>query len=128
MAPPSRDIYVHMGEANIFKMTADFYAELEQSPVRDMFPADMLKASEKLAAFLVGLMGGPPLYHQRYGAPMMRARHMPFAIDEAARQVWVSCFDRVLDRAVAQYNFPAEHLPGFRTFIHEFSRWMVNRA
>lgn len=128
VAPPSREIYDAMGEENIFQMLEDFYRELETSPIRDLFPQDMVAASRRSAAFFVGLLGGPPLYHQLYGPPMLRARHLPFAINDAARQEWLACFDRILDRAPAAYNLPAEHLPGFRTFLHEFSKWMVNRA
>lgn len=128
VAAPNAEIYAVMGEANIFAMLAAFYHELEQSSLRSMFPRDMVKASQKSAAFFVGLLGGPPLYHQRYGNPMMRARHLPFIIDEAARQEWLACFDRVLADAPTKYNFPAEHLPGFRTFLDGFSRWMVNTA
>ncbi|GIV77516.1 hypothetical protein FKZ61_019535 [Litorilinea aerophila] len=123
---PSREIYGLMGEENIFAMLEDFYRELEQSSIRAMFPEDMVAASRKSAAFFVGLLGGPPLYHQRYGPPRMRARHMPFVIDEAARQEWLACFDRVLARAVEKYNFPPQHLPGFRAFLEGFSAWMVN--
>ena len=128
VAPPSRDIYASMGQANIFKMMEDFYVELEDASIRPMFPDDMVAASHKSAAFFVGLLGGPPLYQQLYGPPMMRARHLPFIINEAARQEWLACFNRVLDRAVAQYDFPAEHLPGFRAFLEGFSAWMVNSA
>lgn len=128
VTPPSSEIYAQMGEENIFAMLEDFYRELEQSSLRSMFPADMVAASHKSAAFFVGLLGGPPLYHQRYGNPMMRARHLPFPIDEAARQEWLACFDRVLDRAVDQYNFPAQYLEGFRAFLVGFSGWMVNMA
>jgi hemoglobin len=117
-----------MGEENIFKMMEDFYQELEKSSLRPLFPADMVAASQKSAAFFVGLLGGPPLYHQRYGSPMMRARHLAFPIDEAARQEWLACFERVLAQAVQKYNFPAEHLEGFRTFLRDFSGWMVNTA
>ena len=126
VSPPSPEIYAAMGEENIFKMMEDFYGELEQSSLRGLFPADMVAASQKSAAFFVGLLGGPPLYQQRYGSPMMRARHLPFAIDEAARQEWLACFERVLDQASQKYNFPAEHLPGFRAFLQGFSSWMVN--
>lgn len=126
VSPPSPEIYAAMGEENIFKMMEDFYGELEQSSLRDMFPADMVAASQKSAAFFVGLLGGPPLYQQRYGSPMMRARHLPFAIDEAARQEWLACFERVLNQAIEKYNFPAAHLPGFRAFLQGFSGWMVN--
>lgn len=127
VAPPSHEIYLAMGEENIFKMLEDFYRELEKSSIREMFPKDMLKASQKSAAFFVGLLGGPPLYHQRYGSPMLRARHLPFAINDQARQEWLRCFDQILDRAPETYHFPAQHTEGFRTFLHEFSKWMVNR-
>ena len=126
--PPSREIYNAMGEALIFEMLKDFYLLLGQSDIAAMFPADLVAASEKSAAFFVGLLGGPPLYHERYGSPMLRARHLPFAIDEQARQVWLDCFDQILDQAVEKYDFPAEHLPGFRAFLHGFSSWMVNKA
>lgn len=123
---PSREIYGVMGEENIFRMMEDFYRELEQSEARHLFPKDMVEASKKSACFFVGLLGGPPLYHQRYGNPMMRARHLPFVIDEAARQVWLACFERVLADAPTKYAFPAEHLEGFRGFLIGFSGWMVN--
>lgn len=128
VAAPDPAIYEAMGEEKIFAMLEDFYHGLEQSPLRAMFPRNMVKASQKSAAFFVGLLGGPPLYHERYGNPMMRARHMPFVIDEAARQEWLACFHRVLDNAPEKYNFPAEHLPGFRAFLEGFSGWMVNTA
>ena len=124
--PPSKEIYPAMGEAKIFQMLEDLYVELGKSSIAEMFPKDLLAASEKSAAFFVGLLGGPPLYHQRYGAPKLRARHMPFIIDEAGRLEWLRCFDLILDQAVEKYDFPAEHLPAFRHFLHSFSTWMVN--
>jgi len=128
ISAPSKEIYALMGEANIFKMLEDFYIELGQSAIKGLFPQDLLASSQKSAAFFVGLLGGPPLYHQRYGNPMMRARHMPFIIDEAGRDEWLACFNRVLDHAVERYQFPPQHLAGFRQFLGEFSMWMVNTA
>lgn len=126
--PPDTAIYAAMGTDNIFAMLRDFYRELEKSSVRHLFPEDMIAAADKSAAFFVGLLGGPQLYHQLYGNPMMRARHMPFAIDEAARQEWLRCFALVLEDAPTRYNFPPEHLPGFWDFLVGFSGWMVNTA
>ena len=123
---PSSEIYAVMGEENIFAMLADFYVELEASEIRGMFPKDMARASRKSATFFVFLMGGPPLYQKKYGPPKMRARHFPFPIDEAARQVWLTCFEHVLAEAPTTYNFPAEHLPRFREFLVSFSARMVN--
>ncbi len=125
---PSSAIYMMMGEANIFRMMSDFYKELEKSEVRHLFPANMEEASRKSAAFFVTVLGGPPLYMQMYGPPRMRARHIPFEIDEHARQVWLACFERVLEGADVKYQFPMEHMEGFKEFLKNFSAWMVNKA
>ena len=109
-------------------MCADFYAVLEDTEIRPLFPEDMAEASKRLAAFLVGLFGGPPLYRDRFGPPMMRRRHLHIPIDERARQVWLGAFRKVLERAELDYRFPPEHLPGFLEFLDAFSAWMVNRA
>jgi len=126
ISPPSREIYGLMGEAAVFAMIEDFYGEIERSSLRPLFPADLVAASRRSGAFFVGLLGGPPLYHQRHGNPMMRARHLPFPITPRARDEWLSCFDRVLARAPARHGFPVEHLAGFRAFLRDFSLWMVN--
>jgi len=126
IAPPSREICGLMGEAAVVRMIEDFYRELECSAVRSLFPPDMMAAAQKSAAFFVGLLGGPPLYHQRHGNPMMRARHLAFRITPRAREEWLACFERVLADAPARYGFPAQHLAGFRTFLRDFSLWMVN--
>ena len=124
---PSSAIYRAMGEANIFRMMLDFYKELETSEIRHLFPPDLVEASKKSAAFFVTVLGGPPLYLQRYGPPRMRARHLAFEIDEHARQIWLACFERILEGAEVKYQFPPEHLQGFKDFLKSFSAWMVNK-
>ena len=123
---PSPQIYAKMGENCIFKMLEDFYAELEKSPIRHLFPGDMKEASKRSAAFFVFILGGPPLYQQQFGAPRMRQRHLPFAIDQTARQVWLLCFKKILENAEETYQFPMEHMEGFLRFLDHFSAWMVN--
>jgi hemoglobin len=125
---PSPEIYDLMGEEAIFKMLEDFYAELECSPIRSMFPEDMKEASKKSAAFFVFILGGPPLYQNLYGSPRMRQRHLPFQIDERARQIWLSCFEKILQDAQKKYQFPKEHLASFRSYLEKFSSWMVNTS
>ena len=125
---PSPYIYAHMGEAGIYAMIAALYDELHRSPIAAMFSPDIARSVERSAAFFVGLLGGPPLYHQRYGPPALRARHLHVAIDEAGRQEWLACFRRVLADAPIRFGFPAEHLPDFDRFLEGFAGWMVNRA
>ncbi len=125
----SRDLYDRMGEANITRMIHDFYDRLGESSIAPLFPRSpgaRARAADKSAAFFVFLMGGPPLYQQRHGPPRMRARHMPFEIDEPARQEWLRCFGDVLEDAETKYAFPPEHLEGFVDFLVSFSGWMVN--
>lgn len=124
---PDPQIYEKMGEDAIFQMLEDFYLELEQSSIRHLFPEDMKEASKKSAAFFVFIMGGPPLYQQQFGPPRMRQRHLPFAIDENARQVWLQCFKKILQQAEEKYHFPMEHMDGFWRFLDQFSAWMVNK-
>lgn len=126
---PSPEIYAALGENGVFRLLEDFYVELGQSEARHLFPsteAGLKKASERSAAFFVQLLGGPPLFIERYGPPRMRMRHFPFEIDAAARDEWLDCFRRVLEGAEERYGFPAEHLPGFVAFLEGFSAWMVN--
>jgi hemoglobin len=123
---PNSQIYAKMGEDCIFKMLEDFYLELETSSIRHLFPEDLKEASKKSAAFFVFILGGPPLYQQQFGPPRMRQRHLPFAIDETARLVWLQCFRRILQDADKKYHFPMEHMDGFLQFLDKFSAWMVN--
>jgi hemoglobin len=128
IASPSREVYLTMGQDNIVRMIEDLYRELESSPIRAMFPKDMVRSSRKSAAFFVQLLGGPQEYSERFGPPRMRARHLPFRITKQARDEWLTCFERILARAVADYGFPEQHLPTFRRFVQDFSLWMVNTA
>ena len=114
-----------MGEENIFKMLSDFYQELGRSTIRSLFPDDLEEASKKSAAFFVTILGGPPLYYEKYGPPMMRKRHLPFKIDEEARLTWLACFEKVLDNG-EKYHFPPQHRERFWNFLDKFSTWMVN--
>lgn len=125
---PSAAIFESMGEAGVFALLAAVYDRLEETDIRHWFPEDMRAASERSAAFFVQLLGGPPLFNERYGAPRMRMRHIPFEIDEPARRIWLDAFHSALDQFIADGQFPAEHETGFRGFLDGFSAWMVNVA
>ncbi|MBC7533234.1 MAG: hypothetical protein H7318_16815 [Oligoflexus sp.] len=124
---PYRGLYQIMGEDNIKAMLRDFYLKLGESRIAGMFPKDLISASEKSAMFFIGLLGGPPIYHETFGPPRMRARHMPFKITGEFREVWLSCFFAVLEES-EKYQIPPEHLPSLKAFLEGFSSWMVNSA
>lgn len=121
--PPSREILALVGEPYIRKLLETHYEELGQSSIAGMFPSDLKEAANRSADFFIQLLGGQPYFSQKYGPPRMRARHMPFQITDEARQVWLGCFKRALDKL----EFPAQFRAEFDRFLVEFSAWMVNR-
>jgi hemoglobin len=66
-----------------------------------MHPPDLQGSRDKLYEFLSGWLGGPPLYVEKRGHPRLRARHLPFPIDDAARDAWLMCMDRALEECVS---------------------------
>ncbi len=93
------------GEAAVRALVKHFYALMDALPeakgVRRMHAEDLSGSEEKLFLFLSGWLGGPNLYVQRYGAPFLRARHMPFSIGTAERDQWMQCMGAALDEVVA---------------------------
>lgn len=83
------------GTAAIRALVETFYdimdSDIKAAPIRAMHPADLTASREKLFMFLTGWTGGPQLYIERYGHPFLRQKHMPFSIDESARDQWMYC-------------------------------------
>ena len=83
------------GIENIRTLVETFYDVMDThpkaAPIRAMHPADLTSSREKLFMFLTGWTGGPQLYVECYGHPKLRQRHMPFSIDELARDQWMYC-------------------------------------
>lgn len=88
------------GEEKLRQLVDRFYDLMDSEPesygIRKLHPQDLSGSRQKLFMFLSGWMGGPPLYAEAYGHPMLRARHLPFAIGNAERDQWMSCMLRAL--------------------------------
>lgn len=85
------------GEPTIRQIVNHFYPKVQQHPdLKDIFPEDITPVMEKQFLFLTQFFGGPPLYTQENGHPMMRARHMPFKITEKRAFAWLSCMKEAL--------------------------------
>ncbi len=83
------------GDAQVRALIDRFYdlmdAEPEYTVIRKLHPADLAGSRDKLYMFLSGWLGGPQLYTDKYGHPMLRARHLPFAIGVNERDAWMAC-------------------------------------
>lgn len=111
------------GEAGVRGIVDRFYDLMSELPevavIRDLHPPDLAESRNKLFKFLSGFWGGPSLYIQEYGHPMLRARHLPFPIGESERDQWLLCMNRAVDELVEDGRL-AEHLKMtfFRTADH----------
>jgi len=74
-----------------------FYPKVKADPLLGpIFPDDIRPVMEKQYMFLTQFFGGPPLYSEKYGHPMMRARHLPFPVTPARAEAWLNCMARAL--------------------------------
>ena len=89
------------GEQKVRELVDRFYDHMHQLPeaftVRKMHAEDLSGSRDKLFKFLSGWLGGPQLYINEYGHPRLRARHLPFSIDDEARDQWLMCMKLAMD-------------------------------
>ena len=89
------------GEEKLRELVDHFYDHMDQiedvSELRQMHAKSLRVSRDKLFMFLSGWLGGPDLFVQKYGHPMLRRRHLPFAINEQARDQWLHCMQLAMD-------------------------------
>lgn len=76
--------------------------------IRAMHEADLGPTRALLARYLGEWMGGPKDYSRERGAPKLRHRHLPFAIDDAARDAWMACMRQALAETCPDAGLRAE--------------------
>lgn len=96
------ELYEYIGGAPVIRGIVDaFYPKVMEHPLlRPIFPDDIRPVMEKQYMFLTQFFGGPALYTEQYGHPMMRARHMPFPITPERAEAWLDCMRRALEEVV----------------------------
>jgi hemoglobin len=94
------------GEETFRRLVRRFYEGVAEDPLlRPMYPEeDLGPAEERLTLFLIQYWGGPSHYSRLRGHPRLRMRHVPFAINVAARDAWL----RHMRAALDELDLPAE--------------------
>ena len=114
------------GEAAVRRLIDRFYDLMDETPeyypVRKLHPEDLSGSREKLFMFLSGWLGGPPLYAEKHGHPMLRARHLPFAIGVEERDQWMAC----MVRAMRETEVPEALREGLEKAFFKTADWMRN--
>ncbi|MEJ2214599.1 MAG: group II truncated hemoglobin [Gammaproteobacteria bacterium] len=96
------------GETGVKNLVDRFYDYMDELPeaqgIRSLHAKSLKGSREKLFLFLSGWLGGPDLYIQKYGHPMLRRRHLPFPIGVSERDQWMFC----MKKALADLQLPKE--------------------
>ena len=120
------EVYGAVGEDGFRRLVASFYRQVPADDILGpMYPArDLAGAEERLRDFLIFRFGGPPRYIDQRGHPRLRTRHAPFAVDQPARDRWVTLMERALDES----SFPAEAAAALRDFFASTATFLINRS
>ncbi|AKK11683.1 globin domain-containing protein [Corynebacterium uterequi] len=86
------------GEPTFRRLVSGFYDRIKTDDLLSpMYPEDDLAGAEdRLLWFLTQYWGGPRTYQERRGHPMLRRRHFPFHIDNAAAERWLELMSAAL--------------------------------
>ena len=115
------------GETAIRTLVKRFYYYMDTLPeakgIRDIHQADLTSAETKLFKYMTGWLGGPNLYIEEYGHPMLRARHLPFASGESERDQWMLCMNKAIDEVPMDPRLKTS----LQTALQDLATHMINK-
>ena len=119
-------VYSLIGTDGFTRLVAAFYRQVPNDEVLGpMYPeGDLEGAEERLRDFLIYRFGGPTRYIELRGHPRLRARHLPFQINQAARDRWLY----LMNRAFAEAALPEAAERELRPFLEQMSTFMINAS
>jgi hemoglobin len=115
------------GDVGVRELVARFYDLMDSDPayagIRKLHKPDLSQAREKLYLFLSGWLGGPQLYAERFGHPMLRARHLSFPIGAPERDLWLACMSHAMQEVGVDESLRQRLYDAF----FKTADWMRNR-
>lgn len=98
----ARTPYEILGDQGIRALAEAFYEAMDSLPeaaeIRAMHAADLGDVTRKLAAYLTGWMGGPPVYLALTGTVCLTGPHARYHIGPRQRDQWLRCMEAALER------------------------------
>ena len=115
------------GEPAILSLVDRFYFYMDILPeaqdIRAMHQPNLASAKDKLFKFLSGWLGGPNLFIEEFGHPMLRARHLRFPIGASERDQWMLC----MNKALAEIPMDPRLKTNIQNALQELATHMINR-
>ncbi|MGI9273529.1 MAG: group II truncated hemoglobin [Endozoicomonas sp.] len=101
----ARTPYEILGDEGVRQLANAFYDVMDElpeaAPIRRMHGKALGDIKTKLYQYLSGWMGGPHLYHEKYGTICMTKPHSGYKIGNDERDQWLKCMDQALERIEA---------------------------
>lgn len=124
---PGQTPYLLMGgEVVVRKLANRFYDIMATAPeAKELYaihPLPLDGIRQKFFEFLSGWLGGPALFEQKYGHPRLRARHLPFTVNQQLRDQWMFCMNQALDEVVENKMLR----DGIRQSLGQLASHMIN--
>lgn len=89
-----RSIYDEIGPEKIDELVRAFYPKVyADEHLIPIFNGDINEIMEKQRLFLTQFTGGPALYSEKYGRPMMRKRHLVHEVTPTRAKSWLLCMN-----------------------------------
>lgn len=105
--PDQSSLYAAIGgEEGIARLVAAYVRILKENPtvgeLRSLYtPEGISRYDSRMREFLSGWLGGPALYQERHGLPMLRESHRAIPIDRALMREWMRVMRMALQEAVS---------------------------
>jgi hemoglobin len=97
--------YEEIGATKLSELIDLFYAKVAVHPdLYPIFPDDLTETARKQKQFQTQYLGGPNLFTEEHGHPMMKARHMPFPITPVQAEAWLACMAEAMDEVELDEN------------------------
>jgi hemoglobin len=130
--PGAPTLFTRLGPAPFARLAEELYRGIDRDArIRALFPADLGPASDPVAdmrEFLIQFFGGPPAYSMRKGHPRLRARHLRFPIDQAARDAWLENALAALETVARERALDEASKREIGEYLVRTSQFMLNRA
>lgn len=98
--------YEVIGEGQLHRLIDSFYSKVSKHPeLIPIFPDDLTETARKQKQFMTQYLGGPSLYTNEHGHPMLRARHIPFEVTPSRAEAWLSCMREAMDEVGLEGEF-----------------------
>ncbi|ESS73271.1 group II hemoglobin [Methyloglobulus morosus KoM1] len=116
------------GEQVLLNLVDRFYFYMDSLPeakgIRAIHQYNLSPAKDKLFKFLSGWLGGPNLFIDEFGHPMLRARHLPFVIGESERDQWMLC----MNKALAELGMDPQFKINIQNALQQLATHMINQV